>query len=140
MVKPEGCIEIDGDVLFGPGVYLLLSRGVVVYIGQSKVLLRRIYTHANRWNRLQLEGVKKSKLAILRGEKVISFDAAWAMPCKLGDLNRLEAEMIAKYDPKHNVLLKPSPAFTHRPDGFALNVGGVMLAFKSLAPEFVRRI
>lgn len=130
----------DAELLFGPGVYALLNKGVVVYIGQSKVLLRRIYEHANRWNRAKLEGMKRSKIAVIRGEKIIPFDGIWAQPCKLGELSKLEAEMVAKYKPKHNVLLQPQPAFTLKPDGFALNVGGVMLAFKSLVPEFVRRI
>lgn len=123
----------------GPGVYALLQFDVPVYVGKSKVLQMRLQSHVNMWMRAKASK-DGGKSLVAKGYKVIPFSKVWVMPCKLGELDKLERHYIKEWRPKHNVLLTPQPSFTLRPEGFALNIAGIMLEFKSLAPEFVRRI
>ena len=86
------------------GVYALVRRGEVVYVGKSKKLWIRLYTHCNgRGKMLPLPvGYNTQK----RG---INFDDIWVWPCMLGQLDTLEVHLIQKYVPRYNVKDKPMP-------------------------------
>lgn len=105
MVEIAGFTNISG--ILGPGIYALLWRGSVVYIGQSKKMLTRIYTHrANRGKDLsKYEG----RWVHARG---ISFDDVWILPCKVEVLKSLEAELIELYKPRYNVMVKTPSMIT----------------------------
>lgn len=81
------------------GVYALLYRGVVVYVGQSRRMLTRVYTHRNLWGKKRVPEV----IAKARG---INFDEVWVRPCRPDLLDELEKELIQKYRPRHNVHFK----------------------------------
>jgi excinuclease UvrABC nuclease subunit len=81
---------LDISVLLDSGIYVLLDRGRVVYVGQSKLMLRRMYEHA----------LAKGKL---RGRIRFRFDEVFVRPCPIHELDKLEAELIAQYAPKHNL-------------------------------------
>lgn len=87
----------DVSLMLRPGVYLLLYRGAVVYVGKSKSMLGRIYAHKNLW----AEGRKKAAPAWLPIKGVL-FDQILIRPCALEDLDALEQEMIARYKPRLN--------------------------------------
>ena len=84
---------VDISVVLRCGVYALLHRGAVVYIGQSKVMLTRVYSHRNAWG-------KKSTPSRPRG---VSFDGVWVRPCRLEEVDGIEIQMIAKYKPRYNI-------------------------------------
>lgn len=90
MVTDEGFYDVSE--LLECGVYILLRRGVVVYVGQSKVMLNRVYTHrakeAPHWFKSQTK---------------IVFDEVWVKPCSVEELDTLERAMIVKYQPLRNV-------------------------------------
>lgn len=73
----------DISLMLGSGVYLLKCKGVVVYVGQSVELWRRLYTHLNK--------------------KWIAFDAVEVIACAKYDLSRIEAQLVEQYAPKGNV-------------------------------------
>lgn len=82
------------------GVYALVHRGVVVYVGKSKVMLGRVYTHRVAWG-------KKSKAQVgLKPQKGILFDAVWIRPCPLTEIDAIESAMINLYKPRYNSLLR----------------------------------
>lgn len=94
----EGFTDVS-QILQG-GVYALVHRGVVVYVGKSKVMLGRVYTHRVAWG-------KKSKSAIgLKPQKGILFDAIWVHPCPLVEVDLLESAMINLYKPRYNSALR----------------------------------
>lgn len=64
------------------GIYFLLSDGVVVYVGQSKLILSRVASH------------------IAEATKV--FDAVAFVRCKPENLNDFERRYIEKLLPKYN--------------------------------------
>lgn len=97
----EGFVGI-GEVLRS-GVYALMQHRQVVYIGKSKCMLGRIYTHRNLWSNSR-RGQKTPRWLPIQG---VQFDDVMIRPCPLHLLDELEAELIAKYRPRHNIKLKP---------------------------------
>lgn len=90
MVSEEKWFDIT--TLMGSGVYLLLYKGDVVYVGQSVKLSGRVNAHiAYLGQRLQ----KKKRRVV--------FDEVMVMQVPLGDLNRVEAELIQRYKPQYNI-------------------------------------
>lgn len=97
----EGFINIS--VSLKPGIYALLREGVVVYIGQSKKPLSRIEAHRSL-------GARRNAAPGWLPIKGIPFDEVHVLPCRVEDLDVLEAAMINLYKPKFNVKLKsPQP-------------------------------
>ncbi len=119
-----------GDLLRS-GVYALVHKGKIVYIGKSKVMLVRIYQHRNNWSRK-----KRENLPWLKG---ILFDDIYIRPCPLELLDTLEYEMINLYKPKYNVLLK-QPG--ERPATLVVNGRVLSLAQPEPSPAepFERRV
>ena len=95
--------EVDVSVLLRSGVYILSWRGRVVYVGQAKELLTRIYTH-RCLRRQQIAGRKMTEKTRLRP---IMFDKVEVIPLALSDLGRVERELIAKYRPEYNTAHLP---------------------------------
>lgn len=87
---------VEVTEVLGPGVYALAYRGRVVYVGQSGSVCQRIASHRRkRWGG--------------RMERFV-FDQVFIWPCAVEDLDRLEQQMIARYQPRHNKALKRGPS------------------------------
>lgn len=97
---------IDATAMLRPCVYALLHHGRVVYIGQSKKPLTRVYAHRSLWGR------KKPRF-ITNSAKGILFDEVWLKPCRVEDLERIEGDLILKYKPIYN---ERSGAYTKVPE------------------------
>ena len=93
---------LDASLMLQGGVYALLHRNEVVYIGKAKSFLARIYTHRNTWSRTR----KGDKLPQWMPTKGIMFDAFWLRPCRPEVADALERELIAKHNPKYNTQLR----------------------------------
>jgi hypothetical protein len=94
----------DVSALLGSGVYILLYRGKVVYVGQSVKMISRIYAHRSNKDRSSRQG------AILPSLRGITFDKVFVMPCVREDLDAVERALIDAYKPRHNVHYKyPTP-------------------------------
>jgi len=120
----------DATAMLRPGVYALLREGVVVYIGQSKQPLSRVYSHKSLWGRKRTPGW----LPI----KGILFDEVHVLSCKVEDLDRLERALIDLYKPKYNVKLKaPTPVATE----FTITIGDITVPFnpRPASPPILRR-
>lgn len=98
VVQLEGFTDIS-TILQG-GVYALCHRGVVVYVGKSKVMLGRIYTHRVAW------GKKSTAKVGLKPQKGILFDSVWIRPCSLTEIDAIESAMINLYKPRYNDKLR----------------------------------
>lgn len=94
---------LDYSAVLRAGVYALCWHGEVVYIGQSKQMFARIYTHRNRYNKERKTAFVPDWMPV----KGVRFDAVFIRPCLVDDLDVLEREMIARYRPKHNIRLVP---------------------------------
>ena len=81
------------------GVYALVMKGKVIYIGKSKCMLVRIYSHRNAKS-------KKGALPSWFPIKGIAFDEVHVRPCHPDSLDKLEFDMINLYKPKLNTNLK----------------------------------
>ena len=90
-----GFVEIT-EVL-RQGVYLLVHRETVVYVGKAKVMLGRLYTHRTAWG-------KKSRKAITGAipAKGMLFDRVFVQPCHSYEIDDLEEALIQKYQPRYN--------------------------------------
>jgi hypothetical protein len=97
-VQLEGFI--DASAMLQGGVYALCHRGIVVYVGKSKVMLGRVYTHRTAWGR------KSQKAIGLKPTKGILFDSVFIRPCPSADIDDLEYRMINLYKPRYNSLLR----------------------------------
>jgi len=92
----------DVSILLRAGVYALCKRGIVIYVGKSKSLYARIYTHKHFANR----GAKGKAVPSWLPVKGIQFDEVFIRHCTLEALDDLEREMINLYKPKYNESLK----------------------------------
>src|SRR5258706_5319067 len=111
-----------GEILQA-GVYALVHKGRVVYIGKSKRMLVRIYTHRNNWGK-KLKHFNGLNWAKVKG---ILFDDVHVMPCRLEILDMLEEEMIRLYRPQYNVNLKGPTEIVKITEPFAIQVGKMAL-------------
>lgn len=133
----EGFANVT-DILQG-GVYALVYKDEVVYVGKAKCMLIRTYTHRN----LQRSGKKrlpKSKNADFLPIKGVTYDALFVQPCHIDRVDALEAAMIERYKPKLNVLLKTKGKAI---DPVTLNINGVSITLNDQNREpssFVRRV
>ena len=96
----EGFTEVS-DVLRA-GVYALAKNGVVIYVGKSKSLYQRIYAHRHTARRAAAGKPIPSWLPI----KGFVFDQVFVLPCRLEDLDELEAQIVNRYKPRYNESLK----------------------------------
>jgi hypothetical protein len=85
---------VDAGWLLRPCVYLLLWKESVVYVGQSRKPLSRLYTHAS---------VARGAKAAWQVSRAIRFDGIRIVPTAADQLMEVEARLIAEYRPKHNV-------------------------------------
>ena len=81
------------------GIYALAMKGKVIYIGKSKCMLVRIYSHRNAKS-------KKGSLPSWFPVKGIAFDEVHVQPCHPDRLDKLEFDMINLYKPRLNINLK----------------------------------
>ena len=81
------------------GIYALAMKGKVIYIGKSKCMLVRIYSHRNAKS-------KKGSLPSWFPVKGIAFDEVHVQPCHPDRLDKLEFDMINLYKPRLNTNLK----------------------------------
>lgn len=87
------------------GIYSLIWKGKVVYIGKSTNVLGRIAAHRNRLRRW-----RASKKVNPTEGPVVQFDRVFVRFCAEADLDRLEYAMINKYRPPANIaLLRDEP-------------------------------
>ena len=90
--------------IFPSGVYLLLSSGRIVYIGQSVNLFARISKHRSNLVKYR-EG--KPILGHSVGERrVVIFDQVKVYFAPIKELDALEFELINRYQPAANIRLK----------------------------------
>lgn len=90
----------DVSTILQGGVYALVHRGIVVYVGKSKVMLGRICRHRETW------GKKSTKAVGLKPLKGILFDSVWIRPCTLDQIDTIESTMINLYKPRYNDRLR----------------------------------
>ncbi len=91
---------VDASAMLSGGVYALVHRENVVYVGKAKVMLGRVYTHRVAW------GKKSTKAVGLKPTKGILFDAIWVRPCPSAEVDDLEYAMINLYKPRYNSALR----------------------------------
>ena len=81
------------------GVYALVMKGKVIYVGKSKCMLVRIYSHRNAKS-------KRGSLPSWFPIKGIAFDEVHVRVCHPVSLDKLEFDMINLYKPRLNTNLK----------------------------------
>jgi excinuclease UvrABC nuclease subunit len=90
------------STLLRSGIYVLVKRGVVIYVGKSKTLYSRIYTHKHFANR----GAKGKTIPSWLPVKGMQFDEVHIKYVHVDALDAEEAAAINKYKPHYNTNLK----------------------------------
>ena len=93
---------VDVSAVLQAGVYALAKRGVVIYVGKSKSMYSRIYTHRN----LARRGSRGQKIPSWLPVKGFTFDEVFVFPCHVDKIDEVEAAMVNRYKPKYNMSLK----------------------------------
>lgn len=120
------------------GVYILVAKGQVIYVGKSKKMISRVNNHRSVW--AEKRKGKASWLYDQLGIPGILFDEVHVRPCPAEDLDRLEREMIDRYRPKYNQLLRKTGPI-QAPINITIN--GVAIALNAAArekPRIERRV
>lgn len=115
------------------GVYALVYRKQVVYVGKSKGMLTRIYTHKSLWS--SRRGKHKLNFIPIKG---ILFDECHIRVCTLEEIDRVEQEMIRLYKPKFNIKHNPEPVRHLGP--VCLVINGRSIVIGGTPPKFERRV
>lgn len=123
---------IDCSPMMQGGVYVLLHRREIVYIGKAKNFLARIYTHRSVWSRQR----KGDKIASWLPVKGIIFDQIYLRPCRPEIADSLERELIASHNPKHNTALRTKSTSPLPP----LVINGIHIGAMRPKLNFERRI
>ena len=94
--------EIVANLPEGPGIYQYLNaEGVIIYVGKAKNLKRRVYSYFSKEHEPGKTRVLVSKIADIRYIVVNSEE----------DALLLENNLIKKYKPRYNVLLKDDKTY-----------------------------
>lgn len=101
-------MELEGfyDVseILRAGVYALVKNGRVIYVGKSKRMLTRLDQHRRAYSAKRQKGL--NWIVENLGIPGLLFDEVHVLPCLVDDLDRLEAEMIDRYQPQYNTKLR----------------------------------
>jgi excinuclease UvrABC nuclease subunit len=89
-VRIDGAVDVSA--ILRSGVYVLLCQGAIVYVGKSKVMLTRVYSHRSTWGRKRTEAQPRG----------VVFDEVHVVPVSLDAVDELERVLIAKYKPRYN--------------------------------------
>ena len=131
-------MKLDGfanaSEILKSGVYALCHKGVVIYVGKSKSMLTRIYTHKNIWAQKRRPGSVVPSWLPVPG---IMFDEVHIQPAPLDKLDELERAMIDRYRPRYNVQLKASTPIRRE---IPLTINGVALTLNKNLERIERRI
>ena len=125
---------IDVTPVLRCGVYALVRDGAVVYVGQGKKMIARVEAHRSNWGR---KSVPAWMPVSLRG---VLFDSVHVLPCRVEDLDRIEAAMIDLYKPKFNIKLKAPTPITTQQISIHLDDLSIPINFRPPTPRFERRI
>ncbi len=90
---------INASEMLKSGVYMLVLRGEVVYIGQAKAMIVRVCTHRSNARKTLPSWMPPSAKGII-------FDEVLIRPCPVHLLDSLEYDLINLYKPRHNIALK----------------------------------
>lgn len=88
------------------GIYALINKGEVVYVGQSRNLWTRLGQHFQ--TRRRGRGRGSTKLGAKWADTVqFEFDEILIKYCFLEERDRIELEVIERYRPRFNIQIRP---------------------------------
>ena len=99
--REEGFDELP-RVMAPSAVYVLLWEGRVVYVGQSKNVYARVATHYQAVVRAR----KGLRPGLSPSVEAFRFDKVMIRWCPKSELDRLETELIDRFRPEHNVIVR----------------------------------
>lgn len=129
----EGFTDVSASLK--SGVYALVAKGQVIYVGKSKAMIARIAAHRQAW--IAKRKGKAGWISDTLGIPAVLCDEIHILPCPPHALDALEAEMINRYKPKLNVLLKTTAKVSIPA---TITIAGKALALRPAMPLIERRI
>jgi len=97
LVLPEEAIDITFDC-FRQGIYFLIEKGEVVYIGRSKNVMHRVMQHRHHYNqKMQGSSAEEASRPAIKFSRV-----AFIHEPSQNRRIALEAALIVTYQPKYN--------------------------------------
>lgn len=115
------------------GVYALAYQGRIIYVGKSKSMLGRIYSHRTAKN--------KKNLPSWFPIKGLTFDEVHVHPCHPDRVDELEYKLVNQYKPRYNTQLKNNIPINQP---FNLTINGLAITLcapqRPSHPEIIRRI
>jgi hypothetical protein len=128
----DGALELSA--ILQSGVYILLHRSKVVYVGKSRMVLKRLYAHRNLWERKR-KGLRRPGYSKVNG---IPFDQVFFHPCKIEELDALEMKLIQEHQPRYNAQLRGPPPTLKGP--LTINVRGFNITINKPEPKLPRPV
>lgn len=119
---------VDSSAILRSGVYALVTKGRVIYIGKSKSMIGRINTHRRKWIDRRKPKNQFSDLIPIPG---LMFDEIHCRPVPLHLLDQVEAEMINLYKPHYNTQLKTNAKVVAP---FNLTIAGRTITVNAVKP------
>lgn len=120
----------DASQFLQSGVYALVHKGEVIYIGKAKAMIVRVATHRSNARR-------KTPSWLPDSAKGIVFDEVHIQPCHPDRIDELEYSMINLYKPRYNILLKHNGKSSAP---FTLSIGGLEVTINSPRPQTTIRV
>lgn len=123
----------DASAILRSGVYALVAKGRVIYVGKSKSMIARINSHRSIWA-AKRRGRKVADWLPIPG---LLFDEIHIRPCHVDRIDALEREMIDRYKPRYNINLQTGEKIKAP---LALTINGVSLTVNAPRPFVERRV
>lgn len=91
---------VEASALLRPAIYFLFHLGALVYIGQSKVPLQRLYAHRSTWGKRKDDWRRFGAKPV----RAILFDEIFLLRCAPEALASTEEALIRRYRPRYNII------------------------------------
>lgn len=134
-------MQIDGFHEVSPilrsGIYALVQKGSIVYIGKAKCILNRAYTHRSNWVRTRKGQAIPEWLQTQKG---ILFDELHVYPCPDHLLDAEERRLIDIYRPVLNKLLKSNEYMTREVSVSIKGLAFTLNEVRAPGPQISRRV
>lgn len=128
-------LEITGftnaSAILQGGVYMLVRKGEIVYIGKAKRMLNRLSAHLSVW-----AAKKKERIPSFLPLKGIYYDEVLICPVHPDRIDAEERRLIDIYRPRYNTQLKTSGPISSE---ITLLVSGYELKLNKEPSEPIRR-
>lgn len=131
-MKLDGFTEVTP--ILRSGIYVLIAKGTVVYVGKSKAIMGRLNSHRTGW--IDKRKGRKPWVQEVCGIPALWFDEIHVKYVPAHLLDAAERDAIDRYKPRYNIKLQTKTITT----AFDLTIGSHSIRINSPPPAPKLRI